>query len=329
MENISCNLCGSNRANLLIIKHGYRILRCSVCELVYINPRPNPSELNEIYSSCERPLQGANAPEQRANIKKFNEAIKLLESNIPTPGYLLDVGCSTGIFLQLAKAKGWRVAGIDVGETVVKYAQQQGLEVTCGELYHGLYPPETFDAVTLFDSIEHMVSPRQTLELVWEITKPGGFLLVTTPNINGFVARTTYLLFGKTIGAWEHPTPPFHLYQFSDRTLSRMLNLTGWKVVEIKKRPIPFKYTAGKLENALVEAIKNENNSNSSSVARYSNHVSSEKLQLHTQRSSKLKHLARLSVRGFSYTFLGILFSFAMLTQRFDSLMVLAQKDNS
>jgi hypothetical protein len=86
--------------------------------------------------------------------------------------------------------------------------------------------------------------------------KDDGVLLITTPNIDGFVPRATYLLLGRTIGAWEHPTPPHHLYQFSRRTLDLLLRQTQFRIASCITRPMGRRYTVKQLESAVVEVLQ-------------------------------------------------------------------------
>ena len=80
--------------------------------------------------------------------------------------------------------------------------------------------------------------------------------MITTPNIDGLFPRVTYRLLAQTIGAWEHPTPPHHLYQFSLRTLRALLGKAGFEVVESKTRPMGLRYTVRQLQSAIIDALK-------------------------------------------------------------------------
>jgi hypothetical protein len=79
--------------------------------------------------------------------------------------------------------------------------------------------------------------------------------VITTPNVDGFVPRVTYWTLGRTLGAWEHPTPPHHLYQFSRRTLGALLHDAGFEITACETRPMGLRYTVKQLEDAIVEAL--------------------------------------------------------------------------
>jgi SAM-dependent methyltransferase len=113
----------------------------------------------------------------------------------------------------------------------------------------------SFDVITVFECIEHMLEPKTAMHAAASLLRERGLLVITTPNVDGFVPRVTYWLLGRTLGAWEHPTPPHHLYQFSKRTLSTMLNDLGFEIDACYTRPMGLRYTVKQMEDAIVEAI--------------------------------------------------------------------------
>ena len=172
-------------------------------------------------------------------------------------GRLLDVGCSAGSFLLAARDRGWDVHGIDISPAAVDHALDVlGLGATLATLEDAPFPHESFDVITLFECIEHLPHPTRALLSASRLLRPDGLLVITTPNIDGFVPRSTYQLLARTIGAWEHPTPPHHLYQFSRRTLTALLRKTGFEVLAYATRPMGLKFTVKQMESAVVEACK-------------------------------------------------------------------------
>jgi len=242
----------------LLIKDYFNIVRCKNCGLIYVNPRPAAEELINFYSSkSDRDKSYQKINGDRKNIEKLKNRLNIIEKFSENRGKILDIGCSTGLFLKIARDVDWKVYGNDVDEDKIKYAKENyGLDVQCRELMETKFPHDYFDVVTLFDSLEHMTEPLNTLKEISRILNQNGILLLSTPNIGGLLPRLTYILFARTIGAWEHPTPPAHLYQFSKRTIKRLLEKAGYKVIKFTTEPIPFKYTVGKLENSIVDALK-------------------------------------------------------------------------
>lgn len=252
---VSCNICGSNNSRLLVVKNFFRVVKCRECELVYVNPRLTEDALGGIYSE-DYHISSSNEVKKEGRQGFFEEKVARI-NQYQAGGKILDVGCSTGLFLKEAKAAGWDAYGIDISKEAAQYARQNyGLKVTAGKLDGSEFEPAFFDAVTFWDSLEHVPDPYRDLLRVREILKPDGFIFISTPNIDGLIPRTTYCLCGKTFGIWEHPTPPGHIYQFSRKTLTALLNKAGFDLLDSYSENIPFRYTLGKLEEAAIDKIK-------------------------------------------------------------------------
>jgi SAM-dependent methyltransferase len=142
-------------------------------------------------------------------------------------GQLLDVGCGSGAWLKSMRELGWRAEGVDFDENAIAVAQQDGLKVSAGSLEQQGYPSDKFDAVTLSHVIEHVPDPVGTLTECARILKPGGKLIVATPNNWSLGHR----LFRKN---WRGLEPPRHLHIFSPQSLRRTLQLAGFSRVSIR-----------------------------------------------------------------------------------------------
>jgi SAM-dependent methyltransferase len=182
--------------------------------------------------------------------------LQLINRHCPDRGTLLDVGCSAGWFMGTAGASGWKVVGIDVSAAAVAHCRSQGFDARLATLSDHDLPAGGFQVITMFDSIEHMPSPAAALLASHALLAPNGILVITTPNIRGLFPRLTYALFGRTLGAWEHPGPPGHVYQFSNRTLAAALDRAGFSIIEDRTEAIPLEHTVGALEEALMDALK-------------------------------------------------------------------------
>jgi len=139
-------------------------------------------------------------------------------------GKLLDVGCGDGRFLAKMRDLGWEVTGVEPDGLAVEVARERfGLDVHRGTLEDIRFPERTFDVVTMNHVIEHVPDPVGTLEECLRVLKPGGRLVVTTPNVESLGHR----LFGKR---WFHLDPPRHLYLFSARSLLMCAERAGLRV---------------------------------------------------------------------------------------------------
>ena len=115
--------------------------------------------------------------------------------------------------------------------------------VTHGFFKDGLFPPETFDVVTMVDVIEHLSDPKEDLASIRKVLKPGGALYLVTPNIDSLSARV--------LGGNWWGLRPAHIFYFSEQTLGRMLEEAGFTVVEARSfgRIFTLDYWLGRLRN--------------------------------------------------------------------------------
>ena len=241
METVGCNLCGANDSELVLegkdrlhgIEGAFRLVRCRRCGLIYLNPRPGsdemahyyPSDYIAYYRAIEDEPSFLRRLDRRYGLhKRCREVIRRAGGL----GYLLDVGCATGVFLDGMRQRGWTVTGVEVNAKAAQYARERfGLEVFVGELEEAGYPDASFDVVTLWDVLEHVPAPRRTLGEIARILQPGGLLVLSLPNPDCLEAR----LFGPYWAGWDVPR---HLYIFSRSVLERLLTETGFQVQEVR-----------------------------------------------------------------------------------------------
>jgi SAM-dependent methyltransferase len=131
------------------------------------------------------------------------------------------------------KALGWDVWGNDVNGEALDIAERHGLEVCLGTLERCKYPDSFFDAVHLGDLIEHVRSPRSLASDIFRILRPGGIVMIATPNAQSGFAVSTLILARATGIAWPHSEAPYHLYDFSPATISALLRDAGIKLLSI------------------------------------------------------------------------------------------------
>jgi 2-polyprenyl-3-methyl-5-hydroxy-6-metoxy-1,4-benzoquinol methylase len=142
-------------------------------------------------------------------------------------GKLLDVGCGSGERLEKMRHLGWTVSGIDFDAEAVRIARGRGLDVSCGTIPGTWFPTETFDAVTMNHVIEHVPDPIELLKECHRILKPGGKVVLTTPNSAGWGHR----LFRKY---WRGLEPPRHLHLFSPASIEQILRRAGFELFSVR-----------------------------------------------------------------------------------------------
>ena len=241
MESVTCNYCGLAETapfaivpDLLLERLTVKapLVRCLHCGLVYQNPRPTLAEMGKHYPPEYEPYadQATQANRnwllQKAIQHGTNKRCRFVTRHQQT-GKLLDVGCAMGGFLLGMRAQnGWTVAGVEINSAVAAAAKQRyGLDVFAGTLEAAHYPDATFDAVTMWDVLEHLHDPGQTLAEIHRILRPNGIVVIRVPNLASWDAK----LFGRR---WAGLDAPRHLYIFTPETLSALLEKTGFQVAE-------------------------------------------------------------------------------------------------
>ena len=156
------------------------------------------------------------------------------------PGSLLDVGCGMGLFLAVARRRGWKPHGIDECEPATRHAREHfGLEVWNGEFADLVAEGRRFDAITGWDVIEHSREPVALLDAARRCLAPGGLVGLSTPNqhsILDLVAGALYRLSGGRVTA---PLEKFYIEQhflyYTPETLAASLTRAGLAVVAMHR----------------------------------------------------------------------------------------------
>lgn len=236
---VACPRCGGTRA-----EPRYRLVRSSIvtchgCGLSYVTPRMASAHLEEkLQAWADQDVVDAQRLGEAfspGNLEHYARLLRLLARHAPCGRRLLDVGCSTGAFLTVARDAGWEVKGVEIGAASARHAREAlGLDVTRGSLYGYGAAPGTFDAVAFLEVIEHLERPAEALDRIRELLVPGGLLLLTTPNFDSLYRR----LFGSNW--WVVNCEDEHIVLFNRQTLSGLLRERGFEVLEARNRGLDF-----------------------------------------------------------------------------------------
>lgn len=234
-KHVPCNLCGSAARKPFCPENSLGLVQCQQCGLVYVSPRPDAKELYALYGETyfhnnESGVVGySDYIRDEGNIRRTsNRRLKLLERFIQ-PGRLLDVGCAVGFFIDEARKRGWQVEGLDVSSFAVDYARDHfDLAARHGALTDLDYPPGAYDMVTMWDVIEHVPDPKSYVDQAAALLRPGGIFALATPDVDSLPARLT----GKRWVGYKLSEE--HIYYFSIKTLSQMLEAAGFEIVDVR-----------------------------------------------------------------------------------------------
>lgn len=237
----------------------WNLLECDnkACGLIWIDPMPSvdtlrqaydsyythatlakPTLLRRLYNRCRigylvsnfaYPKELANGiekllgrvlamlPHRRAALDASIMWVPWIEN-----GKVLEIGCGNGDRLALLKELGWQTLGIEPDLSAAKIASARGLEIINQLFDEDMIAEASMDVVLLCHVIEHLPNPRNTLKECLRILKPGGRLIMLTPNTQSFGHK-------KYGPDWLHLDPPRHLNLFNSDNLTQLLTDNGFK----------------------------------------------------------------------------------------------------
>lgn len=232
---------------------------CPRCGLVWLNPTLPLGDLNEFYAKCygRAGTEDASSSDYRRFLKemilagsfgygelvpnswqrwlgwlcgrfaplrnRIGRGIMFLDGR--HRGRLLDVGCGTGARLSSMRQLGWEVAGIEPAADAVAIAWEKfGLQISVGTLEELRFHDETFDAMTMHHVLEHLTDPVGTLNECFRILRPGGQIVIVTPNVKSLC----HTIFQKS---WAEIAPPWHTYLWSPSSLRSCIEKIGFTIV--------------------------------------------------------------------------------------------------
>lgn len=257
-----CNLCGKTAGIAYRLKDE-TILKCSNCGLLFTDADSIKSDKkNEMYEKdyfttthpnffkeCSRDYP--KFMKKSSKLRRFHNTLLLLKKFKPG-GSILDIGCATGVFLDMAKKEGYRPQGLDISKYASEYAKKNfGIEVFTGYLEKAPFPKKRFDIITMWDFIEHVNDPKATLKKAASLVKDDGLIFILTTNEDSLMCWLADLAYKCSFGMIKKPVelvhPVHHITHFSENTLIRMLHEAGLKPIYRKKSEMPLQNVEGNI----------------------------------------------------------------------------------
>ena len=221
-----------------------RLRRCGRCGLVYQDRAFSTVELSNIYNETYYDHWGAKQNFETLWAIKVKSCLAYLELLTPSLSVplvspsLLDIGCAHGFMLEAAQQRGFRPVGIEVSPAG-SIAKGQGFIVYDKSLLELRLQAQSFDIVTIIDVLEHIPAPQEFMQEIRRILKPGGAVLIVTPDIGSWAAKIMK-------GKWPHLKLE-HVTYFNRRALSMLLTKMEFRVMRIRPsyKYLNFDYILG------------------------------------------------------------------------------------
>jgi SAM-dependent methyltransferase len=183
-------------------------------------------------------LPDANAAERRARHagRRLARVRALLGGRLNRRAKLLDVGCSRGDFVAAATAAGFEAEGVEPAAQIAAAARAAGRNVHTGLLEAQQFADKEFDAVSLFEVVEHLRTPLALLQECHRILRPGGIMLISTGNGSSWTARTMK-------ARWDYfqtQKDAGHISFFNPQSIALLAGHAGFEVVAVSTTRVRF-----------------------------------------------------------------------------------------
>lgn len=241
----ACPLCGGKNWKLLYPLGVLKVHQCNDCSMMFLNPCLMPEEQKMIFSSKEFLTKVSSffadyyedsswvTPKTSAI---YTSAIEAAEAITPSKGKWLDVGCGKGSFLTIAKSRGWQAFGLEPNfDTAKRLRESHGIEVYAEDFFEAKLPENSFDAISLWDLIEHTPDPARWMKRCLQLLKPGGLFVIATPNHHSFLDIIAAIAYRLTMGSSDYALRKLytvdHTLYLTDATLKSLYERSGFDYI--------------------------------------------------------------------------------------------------
>ena len=267
MNNQNCCICNSSCVGpyFCLKTNGLIALKCRKCGHIFIKNSPiNSNNASDFYTMNdfmgERKLQSKaryvnyysdcfsdykNRMDSSLVLKQFKDKVDYFSYKFPQNGRLLDVGCATGVFLNMMREHGWNVEGVEISDELASYARNTfSLVVHIKDLTMEKLVSEPFHVVTLFDVIEHIPDPNLMIAACKDLLAKDGILLIRTPTEEGLFRSIAKMIYRMSLTKIEFQMLWFysfeHIHSFSLSTLAIILKKHGFSVLKVFREEESF-----------------------------------------------------------------------------------------
>jgi 2-polyprenyl-3-methyl-5-hydroxy-6-metoxy-1,4-benzoquinol methylase len=231
---VPCPACGSFQADHAFAKHTFTYVVCRRCATLYMNPRPSPAVMASYYSDSEnyrywaKYIFPSSEASRREKLHKpwLERVVGYCNQHGIERGLLLEIGAGFGTFASVAQQSGRfrRVVAIEPTPEMAAACRARGVEVIAKGIEEVADEVPSADVAVAFEVVEHLFEPRQFFRQCARLLRPGGLLVVSCPNGQGFDISV--------LGAVSLAIDPEHVNLMNPKSLSLLIRSCGFEILE-------------------------------------------------------------------------------------------------
>jgi len=225
-EERNCPVCNSTSSTHILDKSASTYWKCNECSMVYLNPILNQKATIDYYKNLNTGQGDTVSSESPFYTEIYTIGLDCIQLYKKPVGNILDIGCSTGFFLDIAKEKGWSTSGIELGINEANIAKAKGHNLF-DKIIDQLDQKEKFDVITMWDVLEHIPDGIKQLNMIREHLNEKGILFLQVPNSDALAAKIMR-------GACRMFDGLEHTNLYNPKTITLLAKKTGFSIKNIR-----------------------------------------------------------------------------------------------
>ena len=222
-----CPVCNSKNELEIFYKEGGRYVKCLDCTMVYLNPVFKDFAIKDYYeSNHSEQSEVVESDSDNFYVNIYNNGLDDINNNSPKISKILDIGCSSGSFLDLAKKREIKTYGVELNQTEYQFAKEKG-HIVHNELLENISFKEKFDVVTLWDVFEHLIDGEFYLNEIKKVLSEDGIIFLQIPSSDSLASK----ILREQCNMYDGLE---HVNLYGVKTIKMLANKCGLKVLSLK-----------------------------------------------------------------------------------------------